>query len=338
LLAGNPLPADEAPATPARVRFNTTEPPATVLFLAEQDETEAGKTEYWLGIGLEGEVPDVLKRHLNLDHGLVVADVAEDSPAAKAEVKKYDILLKAGDEPLKTPKDLIETLQASDGKELTILIFRDGKNATLHVTPAKRPATDERRYSLRTPSKFGPEIKGLEEALAKLKGKAGEEALNLLFARPGVMSPQLKVLKPNELPKNVSVRITKEGSQPAKIHVKKDDQEWEVTEDKLGDLPEDLRPHVQQFLARPMNLSLDLKGSKLEARQLNLKKPDGKVEAELKFTPPPGAYGSTSHSYTLRSGPDLKSLDSKLDAVIKALDRLSKEVDELRSRSPGDKK
>src|SRR6185436_7849933 len=101
-------------------------------------------------------------------------------------------------------------------------------------------------------------------------GKAGDDALSLFFARPGVVAPSINVFKRNDLPKNMSIRIAKEGNKPAKIYVKKDDQEWEVTDDKLGDLPEEVRPHVQQFLARPMSLSYDFKdfrGPNIEARQ-----------------------------------------------------------------------
>jgi hypothetical protein len=331
-VASHAVAADEVPP-PAEVRFLT-------VANIEAEESEPAQTEYWLGIGLAGEVPELAKKQLNLEHGLVVADVMEGSPAAKAEVKKFDILLKAGDAPLKEPKDLIKSVEASQGKEITIIILRDGKNSTIHVAPVKRPASETQRYKV---SPFGAEIKGLEEALAKLKGKAGDDKLGLWFARPGVVAPQLKVFKPTELPKNVSVRINKEGDKPAKIHVKKDDQEWEVTEDKLGDLPEDVRVHVQQFLVRPMTLRLNTKGP----TSLNVK-PDGKVEAELKLsqtemklpTSPGGTSGGANRTITRRTeraegGP---GLEGKLDSIMKKLDQLSKEMDELRSRSPGDKK
>jgi hypothetical protein len=52
------------------------------------------------------------------------------------------------------------------------------------------------------------------------------------------------------LPANMSVFISKEGDQPAKIVVKRGDQKWEVTEKELDKLPADVRPHVERMLGR----------------------------------------------------------------------------------------
>jgi hypothetical protein len=53
------------------------------------------------------------------------------------------------------------------------------------------------------------------------------------------------------VPNNLTVRVTKEkGDAPAKIYVKQDDKEWEVAEDKLEELPENLRHIVERMLGR----------------------------------------------------------------------------------------
>jgi len=313
------------------------DPSVDVLFINdeapadEKDNEEASKTEFWLGLGLDGYLPEIVKHQLGLEHGLVVSDVVPNSPAAKAELKKDDILIKAERATLKEPQDLVKVVDASDGKEIAITVVRGAKEITVKITPTKRPETDAKTYRLRVPSgKFGPEIKGLEDALAKLKGKAGSDSLGLFFARPGVMAPSINVFKRNDLPKNMSIRIAKEGNKPAKIYVKKEDQEWEVTEDKLGDLPEEVRSHVQQFLAQPMRLSVDFKGPNIEARQFNLNKRDGKAEAEFKFTP--SATANRSLSWRTERSEGAGSLDAKLDSIVKKLDQLSKEVDELRNK------
>src|SRR5437764_8419374 len=94
-----------------------------VYFIADAEkageEAKAAKQsqgEYWLGVQI-AELPEVAKQQLGVDQGLVVEDVMPDSPAAKAEIRKHDILVKADDTPLKEPSDLVKSVEASKGKE-----------------------------------------------------------------------------------------------------------------------------------------------------------------------------------------------------------------------------
>jgi hypothetical protein len=52
-----------------------------------------------------------------------------------------------------------------------------------------------------------------------------------------------------DLPDNFSLRIEKNDQGPAHIHVQRGDERWEVTEDNLDALPEDLRPVVEGMLS-----------------------------------------------------------------------------------------
>ena len=54
----------------------------------------------------------------------------------------------------------------------------------------------------------------------------------------------------HELPDDMTVTVTKHGKDPAKITVAQADKTWEVTEDKLDDLPEEIRPHAEAILGR----------------------------------------------------------------------------------------
>lgn len=47
------------------------------------------------------------------------------------------------------------------------------------------------------------------------------------------------------LPDDLSVSVTKKGSEPARITVKKGEQSWEITEKELDKLPDDVRKHVE---------------------------------------------------------------------------------------------
>src|SRR3954471_11416111 len=193
----------------------------------EAKAAKEGQNEYWIGVQI-AELPEVAKQQLGLDQGLVIEDVMPDSPAAKAEIKKHDILIKAGDTPLKEPSDLVKSVEASKGKEMTIAIVRGGKDRTVKVVAAKRPEK-ERVVEHRTARQpIDAEIKRLEEALDSLKSKAGKEGFGLWLAQPGVVAPRFHYqISPfpkgpaGDFPKDLTVRIVKEGDQPTKIHVKR---------------------------------------------------------------------------------------------------------------------
>ena len=98
-------------------------------------------SDYWLGVVATRPSP-ALQAQLKLpkDQGLVVEALQPESPAAKAGVQQYDILLKGNDKPLTGLHDLLQLIdQVKDGK-LKLELLRAGKHETVTVTPAKRPA------------------------------------------------------------------------------------------------------------------------------------------------------------------------------------------------------
>ena len=72
----------------------------------------AAKERPWLGLHCFPVEP-TLRAHVKLPEGqgLVVGSVAADSPAAKAGIEPNDILLKAGDQPLKEVADLVSSIE-----------------------------------------------------------------------------------------------------------------------------------------------------------------------------------------------------------------------------------
>ena len=198
-------------------------------------------SDYWIGIA-PGRLPEMARLQLGLEHGLVVADVMADSPAAKAKFKANDILIKAGDAKLQAAADLIKAVDAAQEKELAIVIVRGGKEQTLKVTPIKRPKSRlrSRRAGTRCgcPRTCRRTIENLKEALSKLKDKTGSRAAGIMLARPAVVPPHARPTSTSSgtrsLPKNVTISITKKGDEPAKIHVEKDGRTWDVTERQAG--------------------------------------------------------------------------------------------------------
>ena len=337
--------AQSADVAPTVVREAAEE--QEVLFLLDDKESEASADgEYWLGIGLS-PLPELARQQLGLEGGLVVEDVAAESPAAKAEIKRLDILIKAGEASLKEPADLVKSVEKIKGGVLTIIAVRGGKQITASVSPAKRPKAEDsadvlKSLRVRVPE-LGAEIEQVEAALAKLKAKTGGAGVNLFFPKPAMVAPRVDV-KAVELPKNMTVKITKEGNLPAKVLVKKENQEWEVTEEKLSELPEDVRKHVQQYLNQPHNFQMHYKGQ-VGSVQMSPESPlEYKIVPPTRYTParaatpakpasPAGAYApQVARVQSYRVEREDKAVESKLDAILKKLDQLQKEVDELRDR------
>ena len=314
-----------------------------VRLVQEQPPAEEAPSLYWIGVQLSGPLPEVVKQQLGLEQGLIVGEVVKDSPAEKAGLKSSDILVKADDTMLREPADLMKAVSAADGRELTLTVVRAGKDLTLQVKPEKRPAdlpgekAKVERFNLREINpELRQELKRLEEVLEKLKKSTGEGGgLGFLLARPGVVLPRIELPKPAPLPEGMSITIRKSGGEPAKIHVQQGDKEWEVAEDKLDDLPPDVRPHVQQFLAHLSGGPLALRASKVIAPYATGPNAIPPVAPPPVPTQPATPLVPAAPRVTSRKVP---SVESRLDEVMKALEDLRKDVNELRNRREDDSK
>jgi hypothetical protein len=328
-------------------------PPIEVLKL---EGAPAG--EYWIGVQLE-PLPELIVSQLKLERGMVVVQVFDDSPAAKAEFRVNDIILRAGDKDVRGPQDLIAAVNGAKEQELAIVVLRGGSEATLKVTPVKRQAEQfELRVSPETP--HATVVKALDE----LSTKTPHGAVRLLAVRPGGVFAYAAAAGA-KLPSNLEVRIEKRGEEPAKIHVRRfqegEDKTWEVTEDKVGDLPEDIRGHVQQMLggqgeaaarvhlrlkeqmARAQDQAAQAHAKAQEAQQQMLREYRVKVQPQFRHpvpmppvavSPPIGGAPHPDHGIQVKLDAILKKLDQPqgeaLERLQKEVEGLRKELDELR--------
>ena len=77
----------------------------------------------YLGVTLDFE---------NSENGVGIQEVAPNSPAAKAGVKSGDVIIKIGDNDVKSVQDLPGILrQRKPGDEVDVIVKRDGKDVTL---------------------------------------------------------------------------------------------------------------------------------------------------------------------------------------------------------------
>lgn len=282
----------------------------------------ARPSEYWLGVVSE-PVPDALRAQLNLreNEGLLVEDVAPDSPAAAAKIQRYDIVLKAGGKALGRVDDLIAALDAAKGKKLPLEILRKGKPVTVEVTPAKRPEGEI--STLLRPG--GPEaFEAMRKWLERIRpGEAQGRDFNFYYLRPGVVVARPGPLA--ELPDNLTISITRQGKKPATIAVTRGDQKWEVNENELDKLPADIRPHVERMLRHGVR---GLLGPRMEGWLAPPASPSPTA-------PPPAAKprapGEKRPEARAPSEPP-RPIDKELDEMSRRLDQLRKAVDELKQK------
>jgi membrane-associated protease RseP (regulator of RpoE activity) len=182
--------------------------------------------------------------------GVVIDEVLEGSPAAKAGLRKHDIILRCNGDAVDNMKVL--QLQVRDGqdKPLELKIIRLGKKETLIVVPEMRPELVEERMAPLDP--LGRGVRG--DAMQRLMEQLGARNIGpgMVF-RGGGMGLNL-----NEMPSGVSVSVQRNNNEPAQITVKKGDQTWQIVgddEESLQQLPDDVRPFVERMLNGQRNVA-----------------------------------------------------------------------------------
>jgi hypothetical protein len=201
-------------------------------------------SDHWIGVEC-APVPPPLRAQVDLPEGqgLLVGQVVPESPAAKAGIQQYDVLVKADGKPLAGIEDLVGAVDAAKDKQLTIELVRGGKTHEIHVQPEKRPEGILPGPPPQTPNE------AFRKLLEPWTWQGGRQPWRLRLWGPGaILPPHAKIGPP--MPGNMSVTISKKGDKPARIVVKRGNQKWEVTEDQLDKLPPDVRGHVERMLGR----------------------------------------------------------------------------------------
>ena len=185
--------------------------------------------KYWIGVActMEGE-------------GVSVGEVLPDSPAEKAGLKSGDRILSVDEFAVAELSDLVDAVQTDD--TIHMKVQRGDETIEVAVTPANRPR------DLDGPRNRWDDIhvdERWEDLMPHLRGLMGDdlEDFDISMIQPGV------VIGPAEIPSGVSISVRRDGDGPAKISIKRGDDSWEVTEDSVGELPEDLQGPARKMLS-----------------------------------------------------------------------------------------
>jgi serine protease Do len=99
----------------------------------------------WLGVKIQQVTPEIAESlGLKDANGAMVAGVTDGGPAEKAKIHGGDIILKFGGQDVKEMHNLPRIVADSEvGKEVPVVLWRDGKEVTVQTVLAERPADAE---------------------------------------------------------------------------------------------------------------------------------------------------------------------------------------------------
>jgi hypothetical protein len=232
----------------------------------QEFQQQGGPRDYWIGVQCSPVEDPALRVQLGLERheGMLVDDVLPDGPAAKAGLKRFDVLISADGVRLRNVHSLQQAINDAPGDDVKLEFYRGGKRQTVAVHRVERP---------RLPGEFQPVMPqrdrdAVRQWLDSLRnGEPGVPPRALHFFGPGFVMPPAEAT----LPDDMSVSIMRQGKQPAKIVVKQGEQTWETTEDKLSELPSEVRREVEKLLPPnmpPFNPMQPMPGPALPSRRM----------------------------------------------------------------------
>lgn len=77
------------------------------------------------------------------DRGVLIMEVAQNSPAARSGLRKGDVILAINGQPVKASNDVQQVVEVSTiGRDLAIEINRAGRKSILSVKPGAYPVSE----------------------------------------------------------------------------------------------------------------------------------------------------------------------------------------------------
>ncbi len=133
----------------------------------------------YLGVGVYAITEDFVKL-LNLESkkGALVNTVDPDSPADKAGLKRYDVIVEIDGKPIKDGDDLqFKVAEIKPGTKVDLAIIRDGKQKTIPVKIIERESSVETEPTSSSGKDIGLKVQEMTPNIAKRYGYQTEEGL-----------------------------------------------------------------------------------------------------------------------------------------------------------------
>jgi C-terminal processing protease CtpA/Prc len=162
---------------------------------AESSGDSTGAQKGWLGVYTEALSKPMLVA-LGIDHGVLVTEVAEESPAARAGIAMGDVVMSVDGADLDDPQALRRVVRGLPGRKVEAVVRRKGKEQRLSATLESRKLEEQGaefewhgaplealREARKALKQFGPEkrdrvykesMDSLRKELEDLKRELGE--------------------------------------------------------------------------------------------------------------------------------------------------------------------
>lgn len=113
---------------------------ALVLAVVTGAPAHAGERGY-IGIYMQTLTQDIRDGlDLDLDHGVLVSGVEDDSPAQKAGLEDGDVIVEFDGKAVDSPNDLRDLVgEREPGARVSLVVIRDGERKTLEIELGERP-------------------------------------------------------------------------------------------------------------------------------------------------------------------------------------------------------
>jgi len=122
--------------------------PSNMAKVVMKSLIEKGKViRGWLGVSIQAITSELAQQfHLKEEHGSLVADVVEGSPAEKAGIMRGDVIIEYDGKVVEEPFYLRNMVaNTPPNTEVKIKIIRDGKPMTLNVTIGELPVEETKK-------------------------------------------------------------------------------------------------------------------------------------------------------------------------------------------------
>ncbi|EMJ89337.1 serine protease MucD family protein [Leptospira meyeri serovar Semaranga str. Veldrot Semarang 173] len=109
--------------------------------VAEEIKTNGKVTRPWIGVGLDPVNEKYIEQlKLKDNKGAVVRQIMKGSPADKAGLKLFDVIVEIGGKQIQSPEELVSFVRSSKtGKPIEIKIIRNKNEILTSITPEQKP-------------------------------------------------------------------------------------------------------------------------------------------------------------------------------------------------------
>lgn len=246
---------------------NKSEKPQAVQPADSKTVAQNAPDAYWIGVRV-APIPSVLLPQFGVKEDgvgrVVVEQVIPNGPAAKAGLKRGDVILQLGGKDIFCLGDLVRQVDSAKAIEQPMVVAREGKNVNLTVTPAARPAQpavgeimvedfpdaqvyEEIPFNYQRPRRM---MRHMENAFRQMQGGVDggkvteDDELTESKTLPGGQSKRFDVTSHTGPDGKSKVRVTKTTVTDGKPERKT----WEAA--SIDKLPDEVRKEVDSLFGR----------------------------------------------------------------------------------------